>query len=333
MSNGAVVLAVGAAAAVSISCGLGILLLTSQNNPKSRAKINIGKDVSTETSSTVTAPLETRVAEMIDANIRGFPQGQLVTKNMTGSDKRIYLVVPNGTEAQQLKGLEELQALIRKVYASAAKRHGKDDVYVSRLSTLIEDPVVSYINSQDVSQGYNAFTSLYPAGKPAAKGIPPHPYICMIPWWQAIMRTPALTPKDEAAYKAKVWPYWIHLFLHEVGHAISGLFGHQEQWQKAWHWVMQEAEAAGVWKHASLVAMPDTIMSKDAFKFDPKRFYSWDPYSDADLKRNVAAAKALFPPGSGDRGQVINLWKNPKYKPGNGCPGLMPDGLKEYPCT
>ena len=267
-------------------------------------------------SATVTAPIGTRISEMGYILANGFAAGKLVSKQMTGSDGRTYFVVPNGTEASQLEGLVELGAFIRKLYASALKRHGSGDVYTSRLSTLVEDPRVSYIHSQDYYQGNNSFTSLYPSGKPAAAGIPPHPYICMVPWWQSIIRNPQLMPKDAAAFKKKVTPYWHMLFLHEIAHAIAGLIGHQEYWVRAWNWLMHEAEAAGVWTHASLLASPEDILSKSFFQFDPSRFYSWDPYTTADMNKAVAAAKN-FP---SERGQNDVLWGNPAYKKGLGCP-------------
>lgn len=282
-----------------------------------KATTSVNVPLPASTSSVVTAPLATRIAEMKDALVNGFAAGRLVTKQATGSDGRIYFVVPNGTETEQLEGLVELTAMLRKIYASAVKRHGKDDVYTSRLSTLLEDPNVSYIHSQDYAAGNNSFTSLYPAGKPAAAGIPAHPYVCMVPWWDSIIRTPRLTPRDKASFKEKVRPYWVLLFLHEIGHAIAGLIGHQEFWIRAWNWMMHEAEAAGVWTNASLLAMPNDIMSKDFFNFDPSRFYSWYPYSTADMNRAVEAAKKL---PAGERGQQIMLWTNPRYKKGLGCP-------------
>lgn len=283
---------------------------------KATAGVKVPTPKPAATSGAVTAPLATRVAEMAWVLANGFSAGKNTSKQMTGSDGRIYFVVPNGTENDQLKGLVELTAVLRKVYASALKRHGKDDVYTSRLSTLLEDPNVSYVEAQDFYQGNNSFTSLYPAGKPAAAGVPPHPYICMVPWWQSIIRDPRLMPKDEAAFKSKVKPYWYMLFFHEVGHAIAGAIGHSSYWLRAWSWVMHEAEAAGVWTHASLLAIPNDIMSKDFFKFDPNRIYSWDPYEKADLDRASAAADKL----GGEMGQQIVLWENPLYKKGLGCP-------------
>jgi hypothetical protein len=251
--------------------------------------------------------------------LQNLQAGRRTTKQMTGSDGRIYFVVPNGLEDDQIAWLQELTAFTKKLYSSALSRHGENDVYTARLGTLIQDSKVSYINANSYYAGDSPYTSIYPSGKHPPLGMFAYPFICMGGWWEAVDRRSvgsALMPKDKD-WKPKVLPYALHLFMHEIAHAIAGLIGHQEYWVKAWNWVMHEAEAAGLWSHSELVkTLNGTILSKDTFSMDPSRYYSWDPYTDEQLSKCVEWGKSIP-----ERGQQDNVYSfSPYYKKGLGCP-------------
>jgi hypothetical protein len=253
--------------------------------------------------------------------LQNMQAGRRTTKQMTGSDGRIYFVVPNGLEDDQLAWLQELTVFTKKLYASAMSRHGADDVYTARLGCLIQDQKVSYINSNSYYAGDSPYTSLYPSGKKPPSGMLGYPYICQGGWWESVDRRSvgeAIMPKDAAQWKSKVLPYGLHLFMHEIAHAIAGLIGHQEYWAKAWSWLMHEAEAAGLWSHAELMkTLNGTILSQNTFSGDKNSYYTWDCYSDEQLQKCIEWAKS-FP---GERGQQDNIWSfNPYYKKGLGCP-------------
>lgn len=260
----------------------------------------------------LTAPLETRIEEM-RTGILAYGLGKYITKQMTGRDGRIYFVVPNGTENAQLEWLVYLSQVLLRLYMSAVARHGKDDVYTSRLSTLLQDPKVSYVHSQDYEKGQTAFTFLYPSGKEPPQGMYTYPFICMVPWWQAVTMNPRLRPSD-VNRRPSVLPFALFLFFHEIGHAISGMFGHNQHWLKAWRWVMLEAEAAGLWSHKTLV---DTFSMHNCCRNTPGpgQQYTWDPYRQDDLAKILPSAQK-----QDQEQQIINIWMNPRYKEGYGCP-------------
>jgi hypothetical protein len=252
--------------------------------------------------------------------LQNLQAGRRTTKQMTGSDGRIYFVVPNGLESDQLAWLEELTAFTKKLYASALARHGADDVYAARLGCLIQDPKVSYIHCNSYYAGDAPYTSLYPSGKQPPAGMMSYPFVVMNNWNETVDRRSvgaALMPKDAPQWKSKVLPYALHLFLHELAHSASSLIGHNEFWVKAWHWLMHEAEAAGLWSHAELMkTLNGTILNKDTFAMQPNAYYTWDPYTDEDFKKAEQWSKSIQ-----ERGQVDSLFQfNPYYKKGLGCP-------------
>lgn len=292
---------------------------TSSTNTNTQTTQSSGAVAWPSWSSKITASVDTRVAEMRDA-LQNLAAGKRTTKQMTGSDGRVYFVVPNGLEDAQLAWLQELTTFTMKLYASALKRNGSSDVYTARLGCLVQDAKVSYINSNSYYAGDSPYTSLYPSGKAPPSGMLAYPYICYSGWWESIDRRSvgsALTPTD-TSWKSKVMPYSLFMYLHEIAHATCGLIGHNEKWIEAWHFWMHEAEAAGLWSHSDLVkTLNGTILNENTFSMQPSQPYTWDPYTAENKNKCAGWAKAL----SSERGQQDNLWTyNPYYKKGLGCP-------------
>ena len=271
-------------------------------------------DAGSGSGSITSFPLSTRVSELRNAmGTRG--EIKFSPEQRTGSDGRAYLVYGGEWADEQLKWLVELDNLTRKIYNSAKARHGANDVYTKRLGTLVADPDLSYIASQYYTvANFDSFTTIYPGGGTQTRAlVPGHPYIAMAPWWQANFPMDGPNRKNYAKERGKA----VHLFFHEVGHAISGLWGHNEQWVHAWHWILHEAEAAGVWKHADLFL---------SFKPDNEgeAWDNWDPYDDAVRDRLINTrlkGKTMLNGRVIQRDQIINLWaNNPDYAHGFGCP-------------
>ena len=247
----------------------------------------------------------------------------------------IYFVVPNGTESYQLEWLEHLHSMLRAIYTQAMKTHGpgsSDYYYTSRLSTLLQDDKVSYIASQDFPAAGSSITSLYPAAKFAAKGVKPHPFICMVPWWLAVSRSPPICPQDAHAKDSIIpgntifestYSFATYLFLHEVGHAISGNFGHNQYWLRAWHWVAHVAEEAGVWSYQALKKTWNACCLNFTNINEVGQHYTWDPYPNENIAKVLKAASS-----QDQRAQIINLWENKLYMRDKLCP--TPDKMGCY---